>query len=399
MHNNEKKETFGNKKTYSLSAVNSESADGPVPVIYTSSENLESKLEENHHFVKFYAPWCGHCKRLAPTWEDLAAKFNVESEDENRVIIAKVDCTTEASICSSNGVNAYPTLKFFRKGSKEGVKYRGARDLKALSDFVHSTLESHIDNETSQSKDQPASSVPSSDKSLTELTDDTFEKFVEHGKHFIKFYAPWCGYCQKLAPTWESLADSLKYDPTMHISKVDCTENRNVCKEMEVKGYPTLIWISNGKKVEKYAGGRSHEDLKEYVSKMLSTAGEATDDKAPEVKEPASGTVELTGKNFDSAMQKEVAFVKFFAPWCGHCKALAPTWTQLATKFVSSPNIMIAKVDCTVEQDICKRNKVQGYPTLMIYSKGEFIREYEGNRSLEDLHAFVESNMPKHDEL
>merc|ERR1712070_999555 len=61
----------------------------------------EKNLAQNGNgwFVKFYAPWCGHCKKLAPVWDELAADHG-----EN-VNVAKIDCTDESNrpICSQYG--------------------------------------------------------------------------------------------------------------------------------------------------------------------------------------------------------------------------------------------------------------------------------------------------------
>lgn len=85
---------------------------------------------------------------------------------------------------------------------------------------------------------------------LSELTEDSFHLHIAKGHHFIKFYAPWCGHCQKLAPTWEQLANSLRNDDAVSISKIDCTLFRSICEQFEIKGYPTLLWIEDGKKVK-----------------------------------------------------------------------------------------------------------------------------------------------------
>ncbi|KAL6079316.1 Protein disulfide-isomerase A3 [Balamuthia mandrillaris] len=77
-----------------------------------------------------YAPWCGHCKRLAPTWDELATKT------EGKFNVGKVDCTVEKAVCSKLGVRGYPTIKL-RNGDKL-YAYQGARTVEAFKEFVNS---------------------------------------------------------------------------------------------------------------------------------------------------------------------------------------------------------------------------------------------------------------------
>ena len=81
--------------------------------------------------VKFYAPWCGHCKKLAPTWDKLAKAA------DGAFGVGSMDCTTSQPICSQYKIKGYPTLKFIKDDKM--YAYQGARSLEALTEFATST--------------------------------------------------------------------------------------------------------------------------------------------------------------------------------------------------------------------------------------------------------------------
>lgn len=62
------------------------------------------------------------------------------NEDDSNIKIAKVDCTTESKVCSDQDITGYPTLKFFKLGDSDGVKFRGTRDLPSLTTFINEQL-------------------------------------------------------------------------------------------------------------------------------------------------------------------------------------------------------------------------------------------------------------------
>eukprot|EP00450_Noctiluca_scintillans_P008720 CAMPEP_0194482576 /NCGR_PEP_ID=MMETSP0253-20130528/4460_1 /TAXON_ID=2966 /ORGANISM="Noctiluca scintillans" /LENGTH=261 /DNA_ID=CAMNT_0039322119 /DNA_START=20 /DNA_END=805 /DNA_ORIENTATION=- len=89
-------------------------------------ENFTEHVEDRGlpSFVKFYAPWCGHCKKLAPLWDDLAGKL------EGKVQVATVDVTHNRWLADEWGVNGYPTLKLIAEGKVR--EYRGKRDVASM---------------------------------------------------------------------------------------------------------------------------------------------------------------------------------------------------------------------------------------------------------------------------
>lgn len=101
-------------------------------VYVLTDDNFQSFIDNNEFaFVKFYAPWCGHCKKMAPDYSKLGEK--VHSQHDN-IKIAKLDATEHKKMSEKFGVQGFPTLKFFVKGNP--VDYQGAREYDALYNWI-----------------------------------------------------------------------------------------------------------------------------------------------------------------------------------------------------------------------------------------------------------------------
>jgi len=109
----------------------------------------------------------------------------------------------------------------------------------------------------------------------------------------------------------------------------------------------------------------------------------------------SAGAIELTSATFDSTIKNgKGTFVKFFAPWCGHCKKMKPDWDKLADEMKSSDIVQIVDVDCTAAgKDICGKVGVRGYPTVKYYLADEPNKpiDYKGGRDMNSLKKFVET--------
>lgn len=105
----------------------------------------------------------------------------------------------------------------------------------------------------------------------------------------------------------------------------------------------------------------------------------------------ANGVSALTDSNFDSFVKEHPhVFVKFFAPWCGHCKSMAESYAALARKYNDSgKEVVIAEVDCTVQKEACAKYKVQGFPTLKFFLYGEAV-DYSGAREADEIESWIE---------
>ena len=119
---------------------------------------------------------------------------------------------------------------------------------------------------------------------------------------------------------------------------------------------------------------------------LLSSASVVVADDSSTSTSP-SDVVILTDKNFDELTKTGSWLLEFYAPWCGHCKALAPVWEKAATELRSQP-IRLGKVDCTAETAVAGRFGIRGYPTIKFMRDG-VARPYNGGRSLSDVTGFA----------
>ena len=109
----------------------------------------------------------------------------------------------------------------------------------------------------------------------------------------------------------------------------------------------------------------------------------------PPVPEGESKLVTLTDKSFEGLVTgSDIFLVEFYAPWCGHCKSLAPVLEEAAAKLKSAP-MQIGKVDATVEKASAADYGVKSYPTLLLFRQGEMLETYSGERTADAIFSYL----------
>ncbi|GER48232.1 protein disulfide isomerase family [Striga asiatica] len=208
----------------------------------------------------------------------------------------------------------------------------------------------------------------------------------------VEFFAPWCGHCQALTPTWEKAANVLKGVAT--VAALDADAHKSLAQEYGIRGFPTIKVFVPGKAPVDYQGARDAKPIVEFALKQVKTLlkdrleGKSTEGSSK--KSEPSASVELNSRNFDELVlkSKDLWVVEFFAPWCGHCKKLAPEWKKAANSLKGQ--VKLGHVDCDAEKSLMSRFNVQGFPTILVFGADKDSPfPYEGARSASAIESFA----------
>ncbi|VDD80433.1 unnamed protein product [Mesocestoides corti] len=265
---------------------------------------------------------------------------------------------------------------------------------------------------------------------VTQLNTDNFESFTSQpGVKVVKFYASWCGHCENFAPKFKKAAKLLQ--GVVQFGVVDNEVHQDIGNRFNIEAYPTiLIFRDNGSASSvKYTGVRTTDGLIKFLMEQVyelvdvrckqqgvkldllakqATAGATSGScgstgqsnksyKEDSQSQGSEAVITLTEKNFDSLVlqSNDDWLVAFIAPWCGHCKNLAPEWKRAAEQLKGK--VKVGTVDATVHTQLAGRYDIRGFPTIKYFKSG-LVDEYQGGRSAEQIVAFglekAERNRP-----
>ncbi|XP_027203325.1 protein disulfide isomerase isoform X2 [Dermatophagoides pteronyssinus] len=444
-------------------------------VLVLTKENFDDAIATPAVLVEFYAPWCVHCKSLAPEYAKAATELAAEKSE---ILLAKVDATKETDLAENYDVRGYPTLKFFRNGkpteyngerTAEGIikwlkKKTGppAQDLQTVEDAEKFRDSQEVvvigyfsDKDSANAKiylDVAAENdaIPFAlitDKSIAEslaITGDNervvlFKKFDENRNdfdgeysvenlklfiaanslplavefnhdtakkifggeiksHLLLFISQKDSDYEKKIETYRSAAKEYKGKVLFVILNSDDDEHEKIMEffGIQKEQVPSMRLIRLEDEMTKFkpeSNEFTEQSIKDFVSGVLSgkIKQHLLSQELPEDWDKNPVKI-LVSDNFDSVAfdKSKDVLVEFYAPWCGHCKNLAPVYEQLGEKYKDNSNVLITKMDATANE--LEHTKIASYPTFKLYKRDtNEVIEYNGERTLEGISKFIES--------
>ena len=227
---------------------------------------------------------------------------------------------------------------------------------------------------------------------VQDLTPENFDDVVgKNAAVLVEFYAPWCGHCKSLVPEYAKLGAAAKATSNgkVVIAKVNADSHNALGSRFGVSGFPTIKYFPAGSTTaEEYQGGRTAEAFVQFLNSKAGTSMFIP-------KEPTAVTV-LDASNFDEIVmdKSKHVLVEFYAPWCGHCKSLAPVYEKVAKAFAGDKTqVVIANLDADQASNKALASKygVSGFPTIKYFPAGEdkAPQDYQGGRTGDDFVKFI----------
>ena len=140
-------------------------------------------------------------------------------------------------------------------------------------------------------------------------------------------------------------------------------------------------------------GGRDKEGILEWLKDPQPPEVSPSSSQQEEApwSEVESEVVHLTTQGFDDYMETHPSvLIMFYAPWCGHCKAMKPAYMEAAVMMKEQEvGGILAAVDATKEAELGDRYGVKGYPTIKYFGEGGVQYDYGYGREAEDLVNFM----------
>ncbi|ORX55239.1 hypothetical protein BCR36DRAFT_581283 [Piromyces finnis] len=206
-------------------------------IVHLTDETFQDAIDKSTWFIMFHAPWCGHCRRFAPTWEEFAAKM------KNKMNIGKVDCTVYTDICNKYGVTGYPTLKIIDQ--HEVNDFKGIRRMEDLEKFV----EGYISSGLQVAKAETIRETMKNEEVVFFLYYDYSNPNVDEIKLFI----------------------SVINELNIMSAKIYLTPDEELMTSFNIDSGTTGIVVSRdfGRGFYKYEGGFNSEELKPWITKYM----------------------------------------------------------------------------------------------------------------------------------